>query len=408
MAKVISTSEMRGVVEANQRAFISQATGAYARLFGRSPTFVSYYSQNAIKSTADINLGGTIDVVGPESPIQFDIINDFPIYGISESDVSSAYDEVRGIISDNLAGEAYILPGTIEPVENDFFTISFMETRLNFRVKQVDPDRLEGNSYYKIQYFLDVSDSADLDEQVVGSYDFELANMGTEFSPILEHDATLLLKEMSQVVDRLRSDYWKAFYSRSSGTVMLTGVYDKDLHDRAVSIFIRRHNLLSGDGYMNARTVIVPDYADRGVYEFNIYPSTIYGMLEAGEKDYSNACMFGNSRPVSPASPFFAEYNSGYYEAIPLPLGSPLTDVAIGTASLISPVEPTFSTPIRRIAWKVLFDGYDVASLVSMKEFVEGINDRSMVTDRADFFWLLPVILLQAKRFRDGFGKTSN
>ena len=123
MGQVVTSAEMRRVVDANLKGYIEQATGSYARLFGKSPTFVTYYARDPLTSMTDVNLGGAIQLIGPESPIKYQIIHDFPIYGVSEADASSAYEELQGVVSNNVRGEAYVLPGTIAPSENDFFII---------------------------------------------------------------------------------------------------------------------------------------------------------------------------------------------------------------------------------------------------------------------------------------------
>ena len=115
MGQVVTSAEMRRVVDANLQSYIAQATTNYARLFGKSPTFVTYYSADADASMTDVNLGGAIQLIGPESPIRYQVIHDFPIYGVSEADVSSAYSELQGVVTDSVRGEAYCLPGTIEP-----------------------------------------------------------------------------------------------------------------------------------------------------------------------------------------------------------------------------------------------------------------------------------------------------
>ena len=185
MGQVVTSAEMRRVVDANLQSYIEQGTQHYARLFGKSPTFVTYYAQDPDASMVDVNLGGAIQLVGPESPIRYQVIHDFPIYGVSEADVSSAYEELQGIVSSNIRGEAYCLPGTIEPNENDFFVIDHLKTKLVFRALTTNPDRIEGRSFFKIEYALDPSDPLALARQVDKSFTFELSTVGTGGNPLI-------------------------------------------------------------------------------------------------------------------------------------------------------------------------------------------------------------------------------
>ena len=244
MGQIISSADMRGVVDANLKSYIAQATEHYARLFNKSPTFVTYYAQNYDSSYADVNLGGAIQLIGPESPIRYTVIKDFPIYGVSEADVSSAYDELKGVVSDSIRGEAFILPGTIEPSENDYFVIDFLDTKLVFRAISANPDRIEGQSFFKVTYSLDPANLEDLTKQVDSSYIFELATIGTGASPLIEADTAVVLREMEVLINSHKDSYWRAFYDRSSGVLMMKAE-ELPIHDYAVNLCIKRNAGLS-------------------------------------------------------------------------------------------------------------------------------------------------------------------
>ena len=259
MGQVVTSAEMRRVVDANLKGYIEQATGSYARLFGKSPTFVTYYTRDPLTSMADVNLGGAIQLIGPESPIKYQIIHDFPIYGVSEADASSAYEELQGVVSNNVRGEAYVLPGTIAPNENDFFIIDYLDARILFRAVSVNPDRIEGKSFYKLEYILDPSDPMQLGRQTNASFTFELATVGTGANPLIETDVAVLLREMEVLEEYHREAYWRAFYDRGSGALLLRSGFPGPVHDRSVDMFVRRNSLLGGQGYMKSRTVRPPN-----------------------------------------------------------------------------------------------------------------------------------------------------
>lgn len=408
MGQVVTSAEMRRVVDANLQSYIEQGTAQYSRLFGKSPTFVTYYSVDPNASLADVNLGGAIQLIGPESPIKYQVIHDFPVYGISEADVSHAYDELRGIVSDGVRGDVYVLPGTIEPAENDFFIIDFLKTRLVFRALAVSPDRIEGRSFFKVEYALDPSDPIALARQVDKAYTFELATLGTGANPLIEMDVAVLLREMEVLEEAIRQSYWKAFYDRASGTLLLrSGPVGAPIHDRALDEFVSRNSLLGGTGYMRSRTVQPHLYSDRGIFDDMIYSQLVYRAAERGVWPGADEVIGGvklaRAVPSSPSSPFFAEFGiDGYYEALP---SRDIVDLWLGSESFLEDVDAgRFDTgsSLERLAKRCLHpDGFTGDRQEALREFVALLNDDSMLHNRADMFWLMPIVLMRAKRFRD-------
>lgn len=412
MGQIISTADLKKVVDSNVKSYVEQVTGPYSRLLSRSPTFVTYYSQDVVNSTADVNLGGVIEFAGPESPIKYSTVRDFPIYGISEADVSSSYDETRGIVMDNVGGEAIILPGTLDPMENDFFVIQHLDTLLAFRVKQVDVDRIEGNAYHKIQYFLDTLDVRDLEKQVTNRNAFEIRNLGTDMAPIVREDVALVLRELDAVCGQVRIAYWRAFYDRSSGTLMLRDG-EFAVHDRALDEFVRRTNVLSEWGYMGARHIGRVDYNDRGLFEDEVYWSTLYAWAEDGKRPIEPlryGAKLAPARPVSESSPFFADYaTTGYRESIPLPDGPGVDVLGWGPelGAVLDSGDLSSLSGVRLLVARCLTGHYRDGSYDKTREFVDAMNDRSILLDRNAFFRYGPILLREAQRMAEAAQRTN-
>ena len=401
MGQIVSSAEMRKVVDSNLRSYIEQATASYARLFNKSPTFVTYYAQNMVANYADVNLGGAIQLIGSESPIKFTAINDFPLYGISEADASSAFDEIKGVVTDSVRGETYVLPGTIEPTENDFFVIDFLDAKLIFRAVSCNPDRIEGNAFFKITYILDPSNLEDLIKQVDTSYTFELATVGTGQNPLLETDTAILLREMEVLVEKHRESYWKAMYDRSSGTLLMRSS-DLPVHDPAVNLFIRRNDLLSTSGYLRSRVVQIPDANDYGVFADCIYPQTVYYAAEEGAspKDAMRRLRINKITPISPISPFFADFAlTGYKESLP----DGISQVFLGTSEFWAGIDGAsveFSQPLISLAIKCVSEsGFSTDLRAAIREFNTLVNNSVLLMDRQLYYWLMPLVLMRAKRF---------
>ena len=407
MGKVVTSAEMRSVVEANLAGYIEQTTESYARLFNKSPSFCTYYTHDPITSMTDVNLGGAIQLIGQESPLKYDRINDFPLYGIGEADLTAAYEETQGIVQNGVRGESYILPSTIEPVENDFFVIDYLESRLVFRVVACHPDRIEGKAFYKIEYILDPSDYRQLDRQTSGKYNFELSTIGTGANPIIEEDTAILLRETEVLLSFYSKAYWRSFYDRNSASLLLRdSFFPRPVHDLAVNMFVSRNDVISSDGYLKARSIIPYNYNSRGDFEDLVYTKTYYWLAEKGglsptkPRDLSPNIQLACMRPTSASSPFFGEFAiEGYLESFPSNAG----EYSIGGIDFRSKlVAKEFDDlkSIRGLARRTLHvEGFNDEDHLAISEFNTLLNDESLLHTRDDMYWLLPIIIHRGKRF---------
>jgi hypothetical protein len=179
------------------------------------------------------------------------------------------------------------------------------------------------------------------------------------------------------------------------------------VHDRAVDMFVRRNNLLGGSGYMKSRTVQPHEYSDRGVYDDVIYPQLLYRAAEQGTWPGSAEVIWSvaiaPATPSTPASPFFAEFAvSGYYEAMP---ARDIADVWLGSEDFAREIDAkTFDgpTPLASLAKRCLHpDGFPADQREALRLFNQLLNDDSLLLSRPGQFWLMPIVLMRAKRFRD-------
>lgn len=403
MGQVVTSAEMARVIDANLKSYVAQVTGSYARLFGKSPTFVTYYTRDAVDSIADVNLGGAIQLVGRESPIRYHAVHDFPIYGVPELDATSNYEEIQGLVTSGLSGEAYILPGTIEPSQDDFFVIKHLESKFLFRCTNASPDRIEGKAFFKIEYILDNANPFQLERQTTKSFAFELGSVGTDVSPLVEMDLAVLLRETEVLEEYHRIAYWRAFYDRASGALLLRTGEPSPVHDRSVDLFVRRNDLLGGQGYMKSRTINPVDYFDRGVFEDILYPRTVYWWAEKAEAPAQtpfSRVAFAKTTPRS-SSPFFGEFAvTGYNEAMHSEDG-PERIGGDGFLDRVAAADFSDSNPLRSLAARCLSSsGFLLDDRIeAVRQFNALLNDASLLGNRRDYFWLMPIVLMRAKRF---------
>ena len=152
----------------------------YSRFLDKNPTFVTYYNIDNINSITDSGFENIEDLLGENSPLKFKKINDFPVYGL-ESIMLELSEEEEGLTT-NFDSELIILPNTLKPLPNDFFTISYLDKNYLFMVTDVKYDTIKSNNYYKISFTLKAAYGElinDLENQINEIYNCILRNIGT-------------------------------------------------------------------------------------------------------------------------------------------------------------------------------------------------------------------------------------
>ena len=146
---------------------------------------VDYYNINKNRTTLDDTLKIPYAIQGQESPIRYNLIHDFYLYGIDRVALSLENGEF-GVGSSDISGDAVILPGTITPYPGDHFVINMVKQHYLFQVNSVTMDTFDnGSNYWKIEYTLYRNNDKDIEQNVVDEFNFVSGNVGTEYSPIL-------------------------------------------------------------------------------------------------------------------------------------------------------------------------------------------------------------------------------
>ena len=102
----------------------SRMDNPYYVFSGKSGTPVTYYNINIKKSTLDQGTRNTYDRIGENSPLRFNKINNFQLYGIDK--IQLDYNVGEFGVESPVEGEAFILPNTIIPCVDDMFLINYL------------------------------------------------------------------------------------------------------------------------------------------------------------------------------------------------------------------------------------------------------------------------------------------
>ena len=188
----------------------------------KKPTTVTYYNINIKKSTLDQGTRNTYDHIGENSPLRFNKIEEFQLYGIDRIQIDYNVDEFG--VNSPIEGEALILPNTVIPCVDDMFYINYLlDKPILFRVSKVSIDTLDtGANFYKIQYYVDRVDKTALkylnNKQLIYTYKYRPGNIGSNFVALIEKSDSDLIDKMSSVVDTLRMYYQNLFFRNNIQT----------------------------------------------------------------------------------------------------------------------------------------------------------------------------------------------
>lgn len=209
-------------IESLVKATESKINNPYYKFSDKKPTEVVYYKQNKEKSTLDPASGTNYQHVGDYSPIKFNKINGFVLYGLGRIELNYEVGEY-GLEASEISGDAVILPNTIIPSQGDYFSVPYIKEDVLFKVNLITPDTLDnGANFYKIEYKLElVNQTAKIEEQVVATYNFVASNVGTDFNCFITEENTELISQLSSILEEQTSLY-QLFFDNSVQTFVYT------------------------------------------------------------------------------------------------------------------------------------------------------------------------------------------
>lgn len=249
MGKFINT-EQRDTIDSLVVGLKNILKNPYYKWNDKSATAVVYFNQNKEASTLDQSSKLYYADIGLDSPIRYNMIEDFMIYGIEQIAISMENGDF-GVEANEISGEAIILPSTIIPYPGDYFNIIYTEEKLLFRVIDATPDTLEnGANIYKIQYKLESSQLEDVIESdnIEDKYNMIMNNIGTGFNPIIRHESYNMIKKLDQVLFNLRNYYKSVFYKERVQTFIFMHNGNR-FYDPYMIEFIKENKILDDNTY---------------------------------------------------------------------------------------------------------------------------------------------------------------
>jgi len=243
-------------------------------LANQTPTYTNYYHINIDETTIDSGYKDVVSIIGNQSPISYNKIKKFPIYGIDPIVLQLSNDD-QGLDT-TYEGEGVVLATTVKPLQNDFFMIPVLNDDYIFRVTGIDYDTVISDSFYKIRFNLEYIDSTkvvELDKQVVRNFTYKQENYGTENNSIIEDAVYESISELESLYDDIASTYTSMFYSERHNSFLGPIGSNMYVYDVLQSEFINKHNLFSKKNELHPiiLTIQYTDSMRRIKYERSIY-----------------------------------------------------------------------------------------------------------------------------------------
>jgi hypothetical protein len=241
--------------------------GQYAAYLEERPTFCTYFHINTVKSTVDKGSLDVQDILELGSPLRFNKIVNFPIYGISE--IAAELQDTEAGLSLEYDGEGKTIPRTIDPLPDDFFIIDYVGKHLIFRVTHVSTITVKSNSYYKLDFTLMYTQESyydHLEELTVERYHCLYDNIGTKDKAIIRDDDYDLLVKVDNIFTTMKQKYIEKFYDKRYNAVM----YYKDSRQYLYDSML--------NGFLNKSSIFEPGPNELDVYLFYEEKREYYGM----------------------------------------------------------------------------------------------------------------------------------
>ena len=210
---IINNNNQEAIIKSIASGVKDILNNPYYLFSDKKASISTYYNINTTMTTLDSAVKDNYSEISIQSPIRFNKVIGFYLYGITQITPNLDIGEY-GLETSDITGEALVLPYTIIPYPGDFFTLDQIDKPYLFRVTAVNPNTLDtGATMYKINYTLASTDGDEnIEPQVVKTYKFSASNMGTNFSCLIEEEDYNNANDIEEITTMLKDYYMSLFY----------------------------------------------------------------------------------------------------------------------------------------------------------------------------------------------------
>lgn len=298
----------------NERRRVSQ----YTRFLEKHVDFVTYFSINKILSTTSIGNFAVDSYIGKDSPVRYNKINNFPIYGFPLfTDENSYGEDGAGLNMDDFGGEITMLPEIIEPSEGDCFILDMYDENRFFIVTEVRQVSLKGKSHYVLSFISGIPDYLpQLKKQVIDEYNAIFDNIGTEDRVVISNKDYKLKSMYEQTYKFMYNYYIHKFFNKRNTLFQVNvnvGALPISYTDIYCTKFMQDNRIIIMDKLL--KECLVMDY--NKIYDDNDYfdyMETLYWAIENKDtRKLKKSNYITIKKMVSPFSLSISQYDSDVY-----------------------------------------------------------------------------------------------
>lgn len=228
---------------------------------GSGRILVNYWSINDANTTSSLGMDTHYRILGKDSPLRYDEIDNMALIGFSQLQPEEKQTSSTTVRNYGLSGEAFVIPGTVMPKENDFFIVKHLNMNHLFRVTQVTQDGLNTDGSYRINYELFSTNPQEIGylyQQTVGHYVMDLQTVGGEdLTPIIGKEDYELRSRLIRMVDDMVENYVSRYYDNTHNCFLLH-LNGRTLFDVCGNMFMARHGVMIMDN-KNGNVVLNPN-----------------------------------------------------------------------------------------------------------------------------------------------------
>ena len=194
----------------------------------------TYYSIDAEYSQTLAGYQSIHDFISADSTVAFNKVLNMPMAGIDNLLVMNEFNDETGMDAD-FESDALILPRTVNPKQNDFFTVSGMLHPTLFVVTDVQQTLVRSNPFVQIHFKLahmgqDWIDQ--IDRQVLKTFTCSVSSLGGDKTLLIEAGTAGDLQTHIQNYMDVANMYISTYYDRSRAAFVYDGMYSDCKHDR--------------------------------------------------------------------------------------------------------------------------------------------------------------------------------
>lgn len=221
---------------------------------GAGRTLVTYFNLNDRNTTDSLGMGMHYQVIGPDSPLRYDRIENMIIIGFSPLSPQNGTASTTTVRNYQLEGDGFIIPGTVMPKENDFFVVKHLNMDHLFRITEVIQDGLNTDGSYQVKYSLystNINDIDGIERQVVGRYVMDLQTIGGEdLTPVIGKEDYEYRSRLIQMVDDMIDNYIANYYEPKHNC-FISHLNGRSVFDVCGNMFMAKNGVMIRDNANN-------------------------------------------------------------------------------------------------------------------------------------------------------------